>query len=175
MQIIKKIKHIFEDKKISAKTITNTVLGALLAASLGVVFVSNYTIGYNVVISGKNVGFTDSKDDARAVIDKINEQYRPYFSGEDAIYDEPVYAMKLLSRESITDDAELEENIKASSSQMVKQYVIVVNGIDVAGLRTEKAAKEVLEEYKSKYYRSRKWIFSQRRKRESICLYTSSF
>lgn len=148
--ITKKFLDLFK-RKLSLKLILNIVVGVFLTASLTAVFIINYTFGYNVVLSGKNIGNVYAKSDVDKTIDKINEQYSPYFSGEDAIYDNPVYTLRILKRNEITDLKNIEENIKASSAQMVKQNVIVVDGIDVVGLYSKEAAQSVLDDYKNQF------------------------
>lgn len=153
MEIKKNIKHLITkaEKIINKKTIAKIALSCACMVGLSAAAASNYTIGYSVAVSGKNVGYVESKDDANYAIEKINNQYSPYFSGEDAIYAEPVYAMKIVKREDVVSESLLMENIKSTSPQMRKQNVIVVNGTDVVGLSSNKDAKEALEDYKNSF------------------------
>lgn len=152
MEFIDTLKHSFKKvKTYNMKKVANIVFGVLFTLAFGALFVYNYTFGYNVVISGKNIGFVESKSKVESTIDKINETYRPYFSGEDAIYDEPLYALKIAKRDLIQDEETLAENIKSSSGQMTQQFVIMVNDTDVVGLLTEKLANDVVLEYKKQY------------------------
>ncbi len=158
MKIYENIKNIYtkikEKKKF--KLIADIMVCLMLTLACTTAFASNYTFGYSVILSGKVIGNVYSKSDVEGAVKKINEQYKAYFGGEDAIYDEPLYSLSVFKKDEITSEKDVTENIKASSGQMTKQFVIVVDGVDAAGLKSEKEAEKVLNDYKSKFIEDEK-------------------
>lgn len=149
---IKKITAKISDKynKIDLKIrkIVNIALGSM---AIAILLNMNFSLGYDVVLNNQIVGNSFSKKEVEGIISQLNEKYAPYYNGLDVVDTDPLYSLKLIKKDNVTSNDEILENIKKSTGRMVKQFVISVDGNDLAGLRTKKDADEALEICKNKY------------------------
>jgi len=111
----------------------------------------NFSLGYGVIINNEFVGNSLSKAEVNNVISTINEKYAAYYNGLEVVDSRPLYSLKLIKKDDVTSNDEISENIKKSTGRMVKQFVISVDGNDLAGVRTKKDADDALEICKNKY------------------------
>ena len=79
-----------------------------------------------------------SKDYVYNLVDSINEEFAPYFNGNDTITVTPVTTPKLVFRGRFSSEHELSEALKATCPYLSKAYSIKSNGATVVAFRTEK-------------------------------------
>ncbi len=128
----------------------------LAAAVVGVVIISSifcakFQLGYNVAIASKIVGAVPTKEAAQAAVESVNEEYKTYLSGEAAVQETPVLELTIVEKNGFTDEGTLKENIKSTSSEMLKQAVILVDGVAVAGLETVELAQQAISAYVAQF------------------------
>jgi len=116
-----------------------------------IAFLFTFKFGCNVIVDGKIIGTAQSKDYVYNLIDSINEEFAPYFNGNDTITVTPVTTPKLVFKGRFTSEFELSEALKSTCPYLNKAYSIKSNGATVVAFRTEKERSKAYNEFISKY------------------------
>lgn len=116
-----------------------------------IAFLFTFKFGCNVIVDGKIIGTAQSKDYVYNLIDSINEDFAPYFNGNDTITVTPVTTPKLVFKGRFTSEEKLEEALKATCPYLNKAYSIKSNGRTVVAFRSENERNEAYDKFISKY------------------------
>lgn len=116
-----------------------------------IAFLFTFKFGCNVIVDGKIIGTAQSKDYVFNLIDSINEDFAPYFDGNDTITVTPVTTPKFVFKGRFTSEEELSEALKATCPYLSKAYSIKSNGTTVVAFRSEKERNKAYDEFISQY------------------------
>jgi len=123
----------------------------LAPTMLLIAFLFTFKFGCNVIVDGKIIGTAQSKDYVYNLVDSINEEFAPYFDGNDTIAVTPVTTPKLVFKGRFTSEQKLSEALKATCPYLNKAYSIKSNGTTVVAFKTEKERNNAYNEFISKY------------------------
>lgn len=144
----KKIYKKYHSVNIKVRKTVNFAIGISITA---VLFNANFSLVYGVSLNGTYIGNIAQKSIAEAAVNRINEQYAPYYDGLDAVEGMCVYSLKFVKKSDILKEEELCENIKKASGTMTKQTVIEVDGNDLAGVLNYDEAEKALDICKQRF------------------------
>ena len=116
-----------------------------------IAFLFTFKFGCNVIVDGKIIGTAQSKDYVYNLIDSINEDFAPYFNGNDTITVTPVTTPKFVFKGRFTSEEKLAEALKATCPYLDKAYSIKSNGTTVVAFRSEKERNNAYDEFISEY------------------------
>lgn len=134
---------------------TQIVSGVVTIAAVAAVCVTvgalDFSLGYEVIVDGENIGVVTNEDDVYAAVAEVGEDVKT-FLGEDVQYDkEPALIRRLISNKDIISKDEIRNALLSNVDAMVECYALYVDDKILFGVATEDAADWVLSHYKQKY------------------------
>lgn len=123
----------------------------LAPVALLIVFLFTFKFGFNVIVDGEIIGTAKSRDYVYNLIDSINEDFAPYFSGDEPITVKPVTTPKLVFKGRFTPESELEEKIKSTCPYLKNAYSIKSGGATVAAFYSAADRKKAYNGFLAKY------------------------
>lgn len=133
------------------KIIGGAVTAALAVAICLVVNIFNWSLGYEVIVDGENIGLVTDRQLVYTAIDSVRQRLTGYFGEEHSYSKEPVFVRRLVSEDSLTDKSQLEDALLSNIDTMVEAYAVYVDGEALFGVSSEEAAEWVFAKYKQKY------------------------
>lgn len=130
-------------------------LGAALALALVIMFTrgANSTPVYAVKVGDEVVGYTETADLHKAIVDRLLET-EGQTTGTEVVLDCQV-TLEELDRPPkdivLSDEEELAEAIRDKVSFVAQGYVISVEGVDIVALNSEEEARGVLADLRANY------------------------
>ena len=115
-----------------------------------IAFLFNFKFGCNVIVDGKIIGTAKSRDCVYNLIESINEDFAPYFDGNDTITVTPVTTPKFVFKGRFTSEDKLAEALKATCPYLRKAYSIKSNGTTVVAFHS-KSERDKAYEFISQY------------------------
>lgn len=120
---------------------------AILCAVLGVgVLNQYYTGGYEIVAAGKTLGIVTDARQYDTALSQINAQLCVDFGEEAQLAPNVEVKSCFVSKESVTSQQELYENIAAMSDYMVKAATLTADGKKLISFRDTKEAEKTLQD-----------------------------
>ena len=128
--------------------------GAVTMAAAVVICVTvntlDYSLGYEVIIDGENIGMVTNQQTVYSAISDVREDIAKYTDNTD-FEKTPVFVRRLVSNKKLIDKNGIRDALLSNVDAMVECYSIRVNDEVMLGVSSEKAAKWVLAQYKQKY------------------------
>lgn len=115
------------------------------------IVVIKYKPVYKVSISGEVVGYVQSKEQFNNAIEEMLNEKEAENVAFITIDEMPEYELKLLSDTEQTNEQEILNQIKASTTTTYLTYAIVLNGENKAYVNTMEEAENVVEEIKQEF------------------------
>lgn len=124
-----------------------------------IMFVLTFLIGASldkkaiaVVIDGETIGVVKDKQIVDQLLQEIQKEAEDKFQKKVAISGEVLFEeITILSKDEVSTESELKNEIKKQIEIEVEAYALNVNGEDLAYLDNEQAANEILNQLKEKY------------------------
>lgn len=110
----------------------------------------DYSLGYEVIIDGENIGMVTNQQTVYSAISDVREDIAKYTDNTD-FEKTPVFVRRLVSNKKLIDENGIRDALLSNVDAMVECYSIRVNDEVMLGVSSEKAAKWVLAQYKQKY------------------------
>ncbi len=111
----------------------------------------NWSLGYEVIVDGENVGLVTERSMVYAAIDDVRSNLREYF-GEDYVYEkEPLFVRRIVSVDDLASPDSLKGALLSNVDAMVEAHSVSVDGEVLFGVSSEEAAEWVFAKYKQKY------------------------
>ncbi len=134
---------------------TQIVSGLVTVAAVTAVCLAvnalDFSLGYEVIVDGENIGVVTDKEDVYTAVAEVGEDVKT-FLGDDVNYDkEPALIRRLISNKDIISKDEIKNALLSNVDAMVECYALYVNDEILFGVATEDAADWVLSHYKQKY------------------------
>lgn len=146
---IRSVRRMWDDFK--KQIVGGVVTAAAVIGLCAVVNLLNWSLGYEVIVDGENIGMVTDKQIVYEAIDGVRTQLQT-FLGEDNGYEKnPVFVRRIVSEDKLSDTASLESALLSNIDTMVEGYAVYVNGEVLFGVSSEEAAEWVFAKYKQKY------------------------
>ncbi len=134
-----------------AKIVGGTVTAVVVVIICGVVNLLNWSLGYEVLVDGENIGLVTDKTLVYTAIDQVKTQLSDYF-GEDYYYSkEPVFVRRIVSENKLANSNALKEALLSNIDTMVEAYAVYIDGEPLFAVSDQEAAEWVFAKYKQKY------------------------
>ena len=131
--------------------VSSVATAAIVIAICGVVNLLDWSLGYEVIIDGKNIGMVTDRDVVYRAVDEVGQEIKLYL-GEDTDYSkEPVFVRRIVSESKIADKDSIKAALLSNIDTMVEGYAIYIDGQIALGVSSQDAAEWVLTKYKQKY------------------------
>ena len=146
-KILKNIKKAFVHVRSSLKIIFLIIISAILV--LAILSIS-YQPMYSVAINGEFVGYTANKTKLQKRINEYIENGEQNYTAFIDVQSLPEYSLCLLKRNNQTNDDEIFEKIKGTSTTYYEYYAIVEGTEEKYYVATKENAEDVINQLKEK-------------------------
>lgn len=136
---------------IRTKLVLSSSLLIALALVVGSVAASNYTIGYEVYVDNKNIGTVANKDEFTDALNEVKLDLAECIADGVVVNKNPEFNQTVITKDSLTDMAQVKQNLLNTVDGVIDAYTIVVDSQPVATLINEKDALGVLDDLKKPY------------------------
>lgn len=128
-------------------------MGATIAAVSVILFVmsANFSLAFEVVVSGKTIATVHSKDEYNKALDEVNEQLAYHFGDEGKIQNQAVIVPRLVTKDNFTSDEQLKNSIKALSDKMIDGYMLYADDEPLFAMVSEEEINQALDNFKACY------------------------
>ena len=134
---------------------TKIIGGAVTAVTVVVICLIvnmlNWSLGYEVIVDGENIGLVTDRETVYTAIDSVRERLTDYFGDEYSYSKEPVFVRRLVAEDALADKSQLEDALLSNIDTMVEAYAVYVDGEALFGVSSEEAAEWVFAKYKQRY------------------------
>jgi len=132
------------------------IVGGAVTAAVAIVLsltvnALNWSLGYEVIIDGENIGMVTDKATVYEAIDGVKTQLCLFFGEESTYEKQPVFVQRIVAEDEVSDTKALENALLANVDTMVEGYAVYVNGEALFGVSSQDAADWVFAKYKQKY------------------------
>lgn len=129
----------------------STGVSAGIALSAAIILLSTCSIGCEIAIDGQIIGTAKNASVYSSLIDGINREIG-YVSQESFIPGgEPTFSTRLIAKGAFSSEAEMKEQLKATSSEMIPAYGVFVDDEIIFAMANEQGAQNVLNNYKNSF------------------------
>lgn len=125
-------------------------VSAGVAAMAFAVLVSTCSIGCMITVNGQTIGIAENEEVYQQIVEEINHEIS-YVSEKDFVSAEPEFSTCLIPKGDYSDTADMKEQLKATSSDMLPAYAVSAEEEILFALPNEQTALSVLEEYKAEF------------------------
>lgn len=145
-QYKKSVKLLWEEFR--AKIISTVVTMAVIIAICAVVNIFDWSLGYEVIVDGENIGLVTDRQIVYDAIDEVRGEIKMYLGQNKDYEKEPAFVRRLVSEKSLTDKEGIKTTLLSNVDSMVEGYGIYINGQVILGVSTREAADWVFATYK---------------------------
>ena len=148
-QIMTSVKKLWNEFR--TKIISTAVTSLIIVTICAVVNLFDWSLGYEVIIDGENIGLVTDRQVVFDAIDDVRAEVIHYL-GRDKTYEKtPAFVRRLVSEKNLTNKEGIKSALLANVDSMVEGYGIYINGKVVLGVSTREAADWVFANYKARY------------------------
>lgn len=133
--------------KIMSGAITLSVVIVICA----VINMLNWSLGYEVIVDGENIGLVTDKEIVYTAIDDVRTRLGEYFGEESDYTKTPIFVRRIVDEDKLTSKGALSDALLSNMDTMVEAYTVYVDGEALFGVASEEAAEWVFSKYKQKY------------------------
>lgn len=150
------VKNLFQyirGYKPNKKQLTYIGIAGVLLLFLSVTFYKYYTslTAYEIKMEGRVLGIVREKENFTSIMEEVKEEIEEVYKQE-LVLPEDIEFIKVRAKdEKLTALETLEKNMKMQLDVKVKSVAIIVNGEQVALVRDENTAQEILDTLKTMY------------------------
>ncbi len=145
----KSVKRLWQEVRI--KVISTVISVAAVIAICLVVNLFDWSLGYEVIVDGENIGLVTDRQVVYDAIDEVRGAVKLYL-GKDKTYEkEPVFVRRLVAENSLANKDKIKLALLANVNSMVEGYGIYIDGKVILGVSTREAADWVFANYKKKH------------------------
>ncbi len=138
-------------KEFQAKIISTVVTALVVITICAVVNLFDWSLGYEVIIDGENIGLVTDRQVVFDAIDDVRGEVIRYLGQNKTYEKEPVFIRRLVAEKNLTDIEGIKSALLANVDSMVEGYGIYINGKVILGVSTREAADWVFANYKARY------------------------
>ncbi len=138
-------------QEFKSRIISGAVTAAVVIAVCTVANTLNWSLGYEVIIDGENVGLVTDKAIAYTAIENVRQSLSEYFGEESDYSKEPVFIRRIVDEDKAADSSQLEYALFSNMDTMVEAYAVYVDDEALFGVSSAEAAEWVLAKYKQLY------------------------
>lgn len=133
------------------KIISGAITAAVVIAICAVVNMFNWSLGYEVIVDGENIGLVTDKDIVYTAIENVRTRMSEYL-GENSDYEkDPVFVRRVVAEDKLAQQSQIEDALLSNMDTMVEAYAVYVDGEALFGLTSQEAAEWVFTKYKQKF------------------------
>ncbi|MBQ9737140.1 MAG: peptidoglycan DD-metalloendopeptidase family protein [Clostridia bacterium] len=133
------------------KIISGAITAVAVIAICAVVNMFNWSLGYEVIVDGENIGLVTDKDIVYTAIENVRTRMSEYL-GENSDYEkEPVFVRRVVAEDKLAKQSQIEDALFSNMDAMVEAYAVYVDGEALFGLTSQEAAEWVFAKYKQKF------------------------
>lgn len=137
--------------EVKKQIMSGVVTAAVVIAICGVVNMLDWSLGYEVIVDGENIGMVTDRNIVYDAVDEAGQEVKLYL-GEDAAYNkEPVFVRRIVSEKRLADKDSIKAALLSNVDTMVEGYALYIDGKVALGVSSENAAEWVLAHYKQKF------------------------
>jgi len=126
-------------------------ISAGVACSACAILLCTCSVAYTITVNGEEIGTVQNKAVYNQVLEAIQEEVAYVSDGGFTPGGAPEFSGKLIPKNAFTSMAELKEQLKATSRDMVPAYGVYMGDEIVFALPNKEAAIAVLEDYKNSF------------------------
>ena len=138
-------------KEFRTQIIGGTMSALVLIAFCAAVNLLDWSLGYEVIVDGENVGMVTDRSLVYDAIDEVRDEVKLYLGEETKYEKEPVFVRRVVAKKNLSGIDQIKTSLLSNVDTMVEGYVIYVDGKSVLGVSSEEAADWVLARYKQKF------------------------
>jgi murein DD-endopeptidase MepM/ murein hydrolase activator NlpD len=148
-QDVKKVKIAL--KKGLIRAIAATAAFVIWAVCSFAIFSMYFTGGYEFVAEGKTIGYAVDKQAYEEIANQINQEIVPVFGQQAAVKPEADALPCILTKDSLTNSLQLQNNIARLSNYTKHAYVLFINGEETIGFSSRAELEEALSTYQAQF------------------------
>ncbi len=111
----------------------------------------DFSLGYEVIVDGENIGLVTDKAEVYEAIDEVGASLREYLGADYEYEKNPAFVRRLVSNKKLSGKSEMRDALFANVDTMVEGYAVYVGGEALFGVSGSEAADWVLAKYKQRY------------------------
>lgn len=111
----------------------------------------DFSLGYEVIVDGENIGMVTDKQEVYDAIDTVRADLREHLGANYAYDKDPAFVRRLVANSKISSESDITDALFANIDTMVECCAVYVDGEALFGVSGEDAANWVLAQYKQKY------------------------
>lgn len=126
---------------------------SIVCCAFTVVFLalSTYGVGLEVIVDGTSLGFVSSPQDFDSAVDNVRAKASEILGRPYVMVPNPLYRFTLVNKKLIFNQAETEEILLSSISDLKQLYVLTVDGVAVAASQEYAPLRNTLDKKLSQY------------------------
>lgn len=148
-QYMQSVRRMWGDFK--KQILSGAVTAVAVIGLCAVINMLDWSLGYEVIVDGENIGMVTEKQVVYDAIDDVKEQIKTFFGDGREYEKNPVFVRRIVAEDSLADEEMLEDALLSNVDAMVEGYAVYVDGEALFGVSSEEAAEWVFAKYKQKY------------------------
>lgn len=133
------------------RSILSTAFSAVLVIAICTVTnLLGWSLGYEVIIDGENIGMVTDKSVVCDAISETRDEIKLYL-GDEAYEKEAAFVRRIVDKDSLSSKDDLKRALLSNVDMMVEGYGVYIDGKLTIGVSSMDAAEWVLASYKKKF------------------------
>ncbi len=137
--------------EVKSQIMSGVVTAAAVIAICGVVNMLDWSLGYEVIVDGENIGMVTDRSIVYDAVDEAGREVKLYLGEDEDYHKEPVFVRRIVSESRLADKDSIKAALLSNVDTMVEGYALYIDGKVALGVSSENAAEWVLTHYKQKF------------------------
>ena len=138
-------------KRHNVKRLHAVLLMIALFSIMTITAFANFELGYDMYVDGKRMGAVKTPGDAKAMVEKVNDDLSGALGSEEELLSQAQYYLKLVSKDEIGDTQSFTTQLKSTSGKLVFGYTVWADGKKIFSCPTDILARQVIDRYAQQF------------------------